>query len=151
VEAVHLIADGKAPRIPQSEEGATYEGIQKKENAEISWDQPASALHNWIRGHDKVPGAWATIDGQMVTFYGSSLLNASVPTGQELVIKGASKPGLITKSGLVVFGNDGKMVLVRNLQFEDGKMIPASKYFTADEATSLELTEEEKKMAEDIR
>lgn len=42
-------------------------------------------------------------------------------------------------------------VLVRNLQFEDGKMIPASKYFSADEKTSLELTEEEKKMAEDIR
>lgn len=42
-------------------------------------------------------------------------------------------------------------VLVRNLQFEDGKMIPASKYFSADETTALELTEEEKKMAEDIR
>uniref|UniRef100_A0A8C8APG4 10-formyltetrahydrofolate dehydrogenase n=1 Tax=Otus sunia TaxID=257818 RepID=A0A8C8APG4_9STRI len=151
VEAVHLIADGKAPRIPQPKEGATYEGIQKKENAEISWNQPAAALHNWIRGHDKVPGAWATIDGQVVTFYGSSLLDASVPAGQELAIKGASRPGLVTKNGLVVFGNDGKMVLVRNLQFEDGKMIPASKYFSADETTALELTEEEKKMAEDIR
>ncbi|KAI6079904.1 Mitochondrial 10-formyltetrahydrofolate dehydrogenase [Aix galericulata] len=151
VEAVDLIADGKAPRIPQPEEGATYEGIQKKENAEISWDQPAAALHNWIRGHDKVPGAWATVDGQVVTFYGSSLLDASVPAGQELAIKGASRPGLVTKNGLVIFGNDGKMVLVRNLQFEDGKMIPASKYFSADETTALELTEEEKKMAEDIR
>uniref|UniRef100_A0A8C0IIJ4 10-formyltetrahydrofolate dehydrogenase n=1 Tax=Bubo bubo TaxID=30461 RepID=A0A8C0IIJ4_BUBBB len=151
VEAVHLIADGKAPRIPQPKEGATYEGIQKKENAEISWNQPAAALHNWIRGHDKVPGAWATIDGQVVTFYGSSLLDASVPAGQELAIKGASRPGLVTKNGLVVFGNDGKMVLVRNLQFEDGKMIPASKYFSVDETTTLELTEEEKKMAEDIR
>ncbi|OWK58314.1 Mitochondrial 10-formyltetrahydrofolate dehydrogenase [Lonchura striata] len=151
VEAVHLIADGKAPRIPQPKEGATYEGIQKKENAEISWDQPAAALHNWIRGHDKVPGAWTTINGQVVTFYGSSLLDASVPPGQELAIKGASRPGLVTKNGLVVFGNDGKMVLVRNLQFEDGKMIPASKYFSADETTALELTEEEKKIAEDIR
>ncbi|KAJ7414791.1 aldehyde dehydrogenase 1 family member L2 [Willisornis vidua] len=121
VEAVHLIADGKAPRIPQPKEGATYEGIQKKENAEV------------------------------VTFYGSSLFDASVPAGQELAIKGASRPGLVTKNGLVVFGNDGKMVLVRNLQFEDGKMIPASKYFSADETTALELTEEEKKMAEDIR
>lgn len=42
-------------------------------------------------------------------------------------------------------------VLVRNLQFQDGKMIPASKYFSADETTTLELTEEEKKMAEDIK
>lgn len=37
MEAVNLIADGKAPRIPQPEEGATYEGIQKKENAEVVW------------------------------------------------------------------------------------------------------------------
>lgn len=37
MEAVHLIADGKAPRIPQPKEGATYEGIQKKENAEVVW------------------------------------------------------------------------------------------------------------------
>ncbi|XP_025060671.1 mitochondrial 10-formyltetrahydrofolate dehydrogenase isoform X2 [Alligator sinensis] len=151
VEAVQLIADGKAPQVPQPEEGATYEGIQKKENAQISWDQPAAALHNWIRGHDKVPGAWTMIDDQAVTFYGSSLLDGSVPSGQPLAIEGAIKPGLVTKNGLVLFGNDGKMLLVRNLQFEDGKMIPASKYFAAGETSAIELTEEEKKMAEDIK
>uniref|UniRef100_A0A8D0GH16 10-formyltetrahydrofolate dehydrogenase n=1 Tax=Sphenodon punctatus TaxID=8508 RepID=A0A8D0GH16_SPHPU len=151
VEAVQLIADGKASRIPQTEEGATYEGIQKKENAEISWDQPAADLHNWIRGHDKVPGAWTTIDGQVVTFYGSSLLDGAAPAGQPLAIKGASKPGFVTKNGLVLFGSDGKMLLVRNLQFEDGRMIPASKYFATDEMSAVELTEEEKGMAEEIK
>ncbi|XP_070264059.1 mitochondrial 10-formyltetrahydrofolate dehydrogenase [Myotis yumanensis] len=151
VEAVQLIADGKAPRIPQPEEGATYEGIQKKENAEISWDQSAEVLHNWIRGHDKVPGAWTEINGQMVTFYGSSLLNSSVPPGEPLEMKGAKKPGLVTKSGLVLFGNDGKALMVRNLQFEDGKMIPASQYFSAGETSVVELTAEEMKVAETIK
>uniref|UniRef100_A0A5F9CVA7 10-formyltetrahydrofolate dehydrogenase n=1 Tax=Oryctolagus cuniculus TaxID=9986 RepID=A0A5F9CVA7_RABIT len=151
VEAVQLIADGKAPRIPQPEEGATYEGIQKKENAEISWDQSAEVLHNWIRGHDKVPGAWTEINGQMVTFYGSSLLNSSVPPGEPLEIKGAKKPGLVTKNGLVLYGNDGKALMVRNLQFEDGKMIPASQYFSAGETSVVELTAEEVKVAETIK
>nr|XP_045221766.1 mitochondrial 10-formyltetrahydrofolate dehydrogenase isoform X2 [Macaca fascicularis] len=151
VEAVQLIADGKAPRIPQPEEGATYEGIQKKENAEISWDQSAEVLHNWIRGHDKVPGAWTEINGQMVTFYGSTLLNSSVPPGEPLEIKGAKKPGLVTKNGLVLFGNDGKALMVRNLQFEDGKMIPASQYFSAGETSVVELTAEEVKVAETIK
>uniref|UniRef100_A0A2K6LDH4 10-formyltetrahydrofolate dehydrogenase n=1 Tax=Rhinopithecus bieti TaxID=61621 RepID=A0A2K6LDH4_RHIBE len=151
VEAVQLIADGKAPRIPQPEEGATYEGIQKKENAEISWDQSAEVLHNWIRGHDKVPGAWTEINGQMVTFYGSTLLNSSVPPGEPLEIKGAKKPGLVTKNGLVLFGNDGKALMVRNLQFEDGKMIPASQYFSAGEMSVVELTAEEVKVAETIK
>ncbi|KAM9228963.1 mitochondrial 10-formyltetrahydrofolate dehydrogenase isoform 2-T2 [Dugong dugon] len=106
VEAVQLIADGKAPHTPQPEEGATYEGIQKKENAEISWDQSAEVLHNWIRGHDKVPGAWTEINGQLI---------------------------------------------VRNLQFEDGKMIPASQYFSAGEMSVVELTPEEMKVAETIK
>ncbi|KAF6117299.1 aldehyde dehydrogenase 1 family member L2 [Phyllostomus discolor] len=151
VEAVQLIADGKAPRIPQPEEGATYEGIQKKENAEISWDQSAEVLHNWIRGHDKVPGAWTEINGQRVTFYGSSLLRSAVPPGEPLEIKGAKKPGVVTKNGLVLFGNDGKALMVRNLQFEDGRMIPASQYFSAGETSVVELTAEEVKVAETIK
>lgn len=35
VEAVRLIAEGKAPRITQTEEGATYECIQKKDNSKV--------------------------------------------------------------------------------------------------------------------
>ncbi|KAM3859193.1 mitochondrial 10-formyltetrahydrofolate dehydrogenase [Diretmus argenteus] len=151
VESVQLIADGKAPRVPQSEEGATYEGIQKKSNAKVNMAQPAEAIHNWIRGHDKVPGAWTVIDGQTVTLYGSSMLGGSVPAGQPLEIKDASQSGLVSKNGLVLYGSDGKALLVKNLQFEDGKMIPASKYFSSGESSSVELTDEEKKMAEEIK
>lgn len=64
-EAVQLIADGKAPRITQPEEGATYEGIMRKKNAEIKFDQTAREIHNFIRGNDKVPGAWALIGGKV--------------------------------------------------------------------------------------
>lgn len=32
---------------------------------QIDWNQTAEALHNWIRGNDKVPGAWAEVDGQV--------------------------------------------------------------------------------------
>ncbi|XP_059101504.1 mitochondrial 10-formyltetrahydrofolate dehydrogenase [Peromyscus eremicus] len=111
----------------------------------------ASAIHNWIRGHDKVPGAWAEINGQMVTFYGSSLLTSSVPAGEPLDIRGSKTPGLVTKNGLVLFGNDGKALMVRNLQFEDGKMIPASQYFSSGETSAVELTAEEMKVAETIK
>uniref|UniRef100_A0A7N8XSE8 10-formyltetrahydrofolate dehydrogenase n=1 Tax=Mastacembelus armatus TaxID=205130 RepID=A0A7N8XSE8_9TELE len=152
VEAVRLIAEGKAPRITQPQEGATYECIQKKENAMINWNQTAVALHNWIRGNDKVPGAWAEVDGQKVTFYGSSLVdNGTAANGQPLEIPGASQPGIITKAGLVLFGNDGKALLVKNLQFEDGKMIAAAQYFHSGSSAAVELTEEEKTFAEQMR
>uniref|UniRef100_A0A8C8F547 10-formyltetrahydrofolate dehydrogenase n=1 Tax=Oncorhynchus tshawytscha TaxID=74940 RepID=A0A8C8F547_ONCTS len=146
VESVQLIADGKAPRVPQTEEGASYEGIQKKSNS-----KPAEAIHNWIRGHDKVPGAWAVIDGRTVTLYGSSMLGESVPAGQPLEIEGASQPGVVTKNGLVLYGSDSKALMVKNLQFEDGKMISAAKYFSSGDTARVELTDDEKKIAEEIR
>lgn len=41
--------------------------------------------------------------------------------------------------------------MVRNLQFEDGKMIPASQYFSSGETSVVELTAEELKVAETIK
>ena len=88
MEAVDLISDGKAPKIPQPEEGATYDKIWKKKEVakvciikmlliiyfheelfhavsssiycciffatQINFAQPATVLHNFIRGNDKV-------------------------------------------------------------------------------------------------
>ncbi|XP_040060572.2 cytosolic 10-formyltetrahydrofolate dehydrogenase [Gasterosteus aculeatus] len=152
VDAVRLIAEGKAPRISQPLEGATYECIQKKDNAKIDWNRSAEDLHNWIRGNDKVPGAWAEVDGQKVTFYGSTLVDAgSAAHGRPLEIPGASRPGVVAKAGLVLFGNDGKTLLVKNLQFEDGKMIAAAQYFSSGSSAAVELTEEENSFAEEMR
>uniref|UniRef100_A0A671EK92 10-formyltetrahydrofolate dehydrogenase n=1 Tax=Rhinolophus ferrumequinum TaxID=59479 RepID=A0A671EK92_RHIFE len=110
VQAVRLIAEGKAPRLPQPEEGATYEGIQKKETAKINWDQPAEVIHNWIRGNDKMPGAWTEACGQKLTFFNSTLNTAGlVPEGEALPIPGAHRPGVVTERGLVLFGNDDRM------------------------------------------
>lgn len=53
--------------------------------------------------------------------------------------------------GLFKHSMFASQLLVKNLQFEDGKMIPASKYFSAGESSSVELTDDEKKMAEEIR
>lgn len=42
-------------------------------------------------------------------------------------------------------------LLVKNIQLEDGKMIPASHFFTGAESSALELSEEELVMAEAVR
>lgn len=36
--------------------------------------------------------------------------NGAAAKGQPLEIPGASRPGFVTKNGLVLFGNDGKTV-----------------------------------------
>ncbi|XP_040851260.1 cytosolic 10-formyltetrahydrofolate dehydrogenase isoform X2 [Ochotona curzoniae] len=112
----------------------------------------ASAIHNWIRGNDKVPGAWTEAGGQKLTFFNSTLnVPGSVPEGEPLPIPGARRPGLVTKAGLILFGNDDKMLLVKNIQLEDGKMLPASHFFKGAASSALELTEEELAMAEAVR
>ncbi|XP_047705770.1 cytosolic 10-formyltetrahydrofolate dehydrogenase isoform X3 [Prionailurus viverrinus] len=122
VQAVRLIAEGKAPRLPQPEEGATYEGIQKKETA------------------------------KKLTFFNSTLNTAGlVPEGEALPIPGAHQPGIVTKAGLILFGNDDRMLLVKNIQLEDGRMIPASRFFSGADSSVLELTEAELVMAETVR
>ncbi|XP_048462616.1 cytosolic 10-formyltetrahydrofolate dehydrogenase-like [Rhincodon typus] len=88
---------------------------------------------------------------EKLTFFGSTLISNCPPQGQTLDIPGAHAPAIVSRNGLVVFGNDGKMLLVKSLQFEDGKMIPASKYFSSSESSSLELTEEEEQIKEQLR
>ena len=64
---MEMIANGTAPKIVQPTEGATYEEhiSIKAALAKIDWNQPALALHNFIRGCDKVPGAWSNIEGKV--------------------------------------------------------------------------------------
>jgi methionyl-tRNA formyltransferase len=66
VEAVDLVRDGKAPKIVQDEDEATYESWCRKDDAEIDWDRPATDVYNLIRGANPRPGAWTTIGGEQV-------------------------------------------------------------------------------------
>ncbi|CAL1526963.1 unnamed protein product [Lymnaea stagnalis] len=143
-EAVELIAAGRAPRIIQPEEGATYDALIKKDKVQIKFDQPATAIHNLIRGNDKVPGAWTIINGETITFFGSQLWTRLPPRGTQVAIDGAKQPAIVHKGGIILFGNDGKMVNVAQVQYASGKMISASKFGKEDASTQkIELTPEE--------
>ena len=69
LEAVDQVREGTAPRIPQNEADATYEGWCRKEQVEIDWNQPLESVGNLIRGADPQPGAWSTHGGQEVQIY----------------------------------------------------------------------------------
>lgn len=153
VEAVELIADGKAPKITQPEEGATYDKIWKKKSvAKIDWNLTGKQLHDFIRGNDKLPGAWTTMDGKEVTFFGSSMYHRKeLPECTEVNIEGMPGPALIHGGGMLLSGSDGQKVNVKTLQV-DGKMIPADRYGQDnDEEVKLELTEDELHIQQQIK
>jgi methionyl-tRNA formyltransferase len=83
LEAVDMVRTGTAPKIPQDESQATYEGWCKQEDVEINWGKPLQEVWSLIRGSDPQPGAWTTCAGQVVQVYDA----------KKLVGAGTGKPG----------------------------------------------------------
>ena len=54
-------------------------------------------------------------DFQQITLYGSKMWTGGVPKGTEVTIEGASKPGVVHGDGMLLYGNDGKMVTKASL------------------------------------
>jgi methionyl-tRNA formyltransferase len=77
LESIDLVKAGKAPKIPQDEEGATYEPPCDDRVAGIDWEKPAAEVYNLVRGCDPQPGAFALLNGEKVRFYGARLIEES--------------------------------------------------------------------------
>lgn len=168
-ESVGLIKAGLAPHIPQPTEGATYDPIlrNKDELTKIDFNNKcntAEKLHNFIRGMDKVPGAWLSlkVSGSSAEFerarvFGSTkyhIEDYGLPEELRRVsIEGLAKEAIIHTGGLLMFANDGRPVNIGKLQIiSTGKMIQASAYGSAEaNRPALELTEDEKRIEEQVK
>jgi len=73
VEAVQLVAEGRAPRIPQDESRATSEPPCADEHAQIPWAESARTVYNLIRGTNPQPGAWTTHRGRRLRIFDAAL------------------------------------------------------------------------------
>ena len=118
MEAVDLVRDGKAPRIPQDDSQATYESWCKKADAEIDWNKPAREVYNLIRGTDPQPGAWTLIDGTEVQIYDSAPSQQAGAPGTVLAVAGDS---------LQVAAQDGSIVIKR-VRPKGGKKMDAGEF-----------------------
>src|SRR2546426_11357502 len=106
LEAVDLVRAGKAPKIPQDETQATYEGWCRKEQVQIDWQKPVQEIWNLIRGADPQPGAWTMHDGRTVLLHDA----------KKLVGAAAGQPGEVTavdEAGLTVAAAGGQLQVSR--------------------------------------
>ncbi|XP_043264344.1 mitochondrial 10-formyltetrahydrofolate dehydrogenase [Colletes gigas] len=148
-EAVDLVAKGTAPKIPQTEEGATYDPmLNKKDLQKLDWSKPAKQIHNFIRGLDSTPGAWTTINGEEVRLFGSTLWNSDELPSHDTEVNVEGRTGIIHDGGLLINASDGKYVNVERIKIGT-RTIPASKFGKEDENVVIEFTEEELK-AKDV-
>jgi len=120
VESIELIKRGIAPRIPQDESQASYEGLCTEKDAVINWLQPVIKIYNLIRGTNPQPGAITNFGGKRFKVFDSELL-AGVAGGL---------PGEIidtTRQGLVVTATDGA-ILIKRVQVEGSPKIAATDF-----------------------
>lgn len=75
VEAVELVASGRARYEPQDESRASFQGLVTDEVARLDWSKSAVELERWIRGCDPNPGAHAQWRGQTVRLFGARLVS----------------------------------------------------------------------------
>lgn len=165
-ESVNMVANNTAPKIKQTEEGATYDpALFKAETHQINWSKGGIALHNFIRGFDSSPGATTFIKPQTkeglvpdsdtnieVKFFGSTLWQGEYEAqGDILLIDGLKKPAVVHEAGLLITANDGVQLNIQRLKV-NGKMINAQNFFkTNEDKITLELTAEEKVFVESAR
>jgi methionyl-tRNA formyltransferase len=74
VEAVGLVAAGRAKPVPQDESKATFQGLVDDAAARLDFARPAAELDRWIRGCDPQPGAHALLRGELLRLFDGRLL-----------------------------------------------------------------------------
>jgi len=120
VESIELIKKGIAPRIPQDESQATYEGLCTEKDAVINWFQPVTRVYNLIRGTNPQPGAITQFQGKRLKLFDSKLLAGDVEGFPGQVIN-------ITKEGFTVAAMNGA-ILVKRVQVENTPKIAAAEF-----------------------
>lgn len=107
LESVELIKTGRAPRMTQNEEDATYEPPCDDQVAGIDWNKPAREIYNLIRGCDPQPGAYVFWKKEKIRFYGAKLFTQDT----------AEKPGTILQ-----IEEEGMYVALSGAELKVGKV-----------------------------
>ena len=120
VESIELIKQGKAPKIPQDESQATYEGLCAEKDTFINWRQPASKSYNLIRGTNPQPGATTTLGNKQFKVFDSELQAGAANGSPGEIIE-------IVEQGFAVAAIDG-VILVKRVQLSGSPKIGAAEF-----------------------
>jgi len=120
VESIELIKKGIAPRIPQDESQATYEGLCTEKDAIINWSAPIDKVYNLIRGTNPQPGATTYFHGKTLKIFDAKPIYDIV----------GGLPGQIVNSSAdgVVVSLERGAILVQKVQINKSSKIEAAEF-----------------------
>jgi len=115
LEAVDLVAEGKAPHIPQDHSRATYDPPCDEKVAGLDWHKPGRKVFNFIRGCDPQPGATTTFKGEKVKLYNARFLDEADQASPGEILA-------VTDKGLKIAVQGGSLLVTRLRTKELGKV-----------------------------
>ena len=121
-ETLALIAQGNAPRTPQSDIKASYAPMLDKNIGKIDWHKPANQIHNLIRGVNPWPTAYTYYKGEMMKIWRASIENSNEKESPGTILKHVPKQGLVVQAG------NESLILIQEVQFKGGKRMGIDDY-----------------------
>ena len=115
LEAVDLVAEGKAPHIPQDHSRATYDPPCDEKVAGLDWNKPGRNVFNFIRGCDPQPGATTIFKGEKVKLYNARFLDEAHQASPGEILA-------VTDKGLKIAVQGGSLLVTRLRTKELGKV-----------------------------
>ncbi|MFZ2088732.1 MAG: methionyl-tRNA formyltransferase [Desulfobaccales bacterium] len=115
IEAVDLIAAGKAPHIAQDHSKATNDPPCDEKVAGLDWQKPGRAVFNFIRGCDPQPGATTSFRGEKVKLYNARFVEAAHQAAPGEILE-------VTDKGIKVAVQGGAVLITRFRTKELGKV-----------------------------
>ncbi len=126
IRAVDALETGRAPRIRQKEEEATYVKMLDKTMGNLDFSKPALQLERFIRGLNPWPTAYTKLEGKMLKLWKAEVVPAE---GLSREVKNA-EAGTITavaRDSFDVLTGDG-VLRVKELQLEGKRKMTAEEF-----------------------
>jgi methionyl-tRNA formyltransferase len=131
---VDALADGRPVETPQDHTKATFAPKITKEEGAIDWTQPASVIHNRVRGLQPWPLASTTLDGRRVVVRSARVAS----TAADRAAGAGHPPGSVLRARgdeLTVRCGDGTALQILEIQPE-GKRTMTAREFLAGRGVS---------------
>ena len=122
-EALDLLAAGHAPRQPQDAALATYAPKLERASGKLDWSRDHVTLDRFVRGMNPWPGAFTLLPGTRPL---TLKIHAALP-----VRRCAGAAGEVIKTtarGVLVAAGGGGGLLVREVQMEGKRRLPAAEF-----------------------
>ncbi len=122
-EALELLAAGTAPRQPQDAALATYAPKLERSSGRIDWARDHVALDRFVRGMSPWPGAFTTLPGARPL---TLKIHSALPVRR--CVGNAGEAVRISERGVLVAAGGGGGLLLREVQLEGKRRLPAAEF-----------------------